>query len=552
MGRRNKIPQRGSNWWTVADWQVVASEWRDQYLRSRAKGSELEASRERYAVLYDTAPVGYATMDGNGCIREINLTGARILGRTRKTLLGGTLLALVFRADQRRFLSYLARLRKRPCSLTAEFCFQRPNNPALLSLVSESTLDSSGPRTTIQTVFSDVTEQRRIELELNESRAELAAITASAMDAIVSITEDQKIVHFNAAAELMFCRPAARAVGQSFNTFIPERFRDATQTLLENFAHGSIVIRHLGTFDEIWGRRGDGEEFPIEASLSQTEVRGQKRLTLVMRDISERKQAEQEIRRLNEELERRVQDRTAQLEATNRELQGEVAQRRHLQHQLLEISEREQRRIGQDLHDGLGQQLTGMMLLNDALLKELAQNSRPESAQATRISALLAEARVQVQQLARGLHPVPAAPEGLTTALSQLAQSVSSLHNIECQFECAQPVSIYDTLAATHLFRIAQEAVHNAIRHGHSKRIRLVLTQQNGSIALTVQDDGAGISQKAAATGGLGLQIMKSRCEAIGASLALSALPSHGTRLECRLPVIQRAACNTEGAICKM
>lgn len=537
-----------------ADSHTNKAEWRDEYYRLLTVEADLEASRERYVTLYDSAPVGYATLDQHGCIREINLTGARILGRKRPTLLGMPLLALLVKDEQRKFLSYLSQLRMAARSLTAELHFRRSNKSlALLSLLSESTLMDDGEGATIRTVFSDVTEQQRTELELNESRAELAAITASAMDAIVSMTEDQRIVHFNAAAELMFCCPASQGAGQRFDSFVPERFREATVKLLKNFAHGSIVIRHLGSFDEIWGRRRNGEEFPIEASLSQTEVNGQKRLTLVMRDITERKQAEQEIRRLNEQLEQRVQDRTSQLETANRQLQREVGERRHLQHQLLEISEREQRRIGQDLHDGLGQQLTGLMLLNDVLLKELAQNARPESAQATRISALLAEARLQVQQLARGLHPVPATPEGLATALGQLAQRVSSLHHIECHFECSQSVLVYDNLAASHLFRIAQEAVHNAIRHGHSKRIRVALLRQNGSIALTVQDDGTGISHKAPGTGsgGLGLQIMKSRCEAIGASLALSPLRPHGTRLECLLPITQRTSCNTEGAICK-
>jgi PAS domain S-box-containing protein len=504
--------------------------------------AELEASRERFADLYDSAPVGYASLDHNGCIRGINLTGARILGRSRDLLVGFTVAALVSTRDRLKFLNHLTLLRKRPAFLTAEFHFGLPDKrQALLSLVSESTVNPYG-QASIRTVFSDVTEQRGMELELNESRAELAAITASALDSIVSLDADLRIVHFNASAEEMFSCPGARAIGQPMTRFVPERFRDGIEKLLRNFAHGSILSRRFGALDEIWGWRGNGKEFPIEASLSQTEVRGQKLLILVMRDITERKRAEEEILRLNNELEERVRERTGQLERTNGKLQREVAERRQLQRQMLEITEREQRRIGQDLHDGIGQQLTGLMLLSDALLKKLAKRAVTENKDVQRITELLAEARVQVHQLSRGLHPVPATAHGLMTALGQLAQSVSGLHDIDCRFHCPQSILLEDNLMATHLFRIAQEAIHNAVRHGRAKRIRLALIEASGSVRLTVRDYGCGISQAGGKSRGLGLQIMKSRCEAIGASLMLYAVRPHGTRLECRLPISQPLA----------
>jgi PAS domain S-box-containing protein len=507
---------------------------------------ELEASRERFANLYDSAPVGYATLDHNGCIREINLTGARILGRRRELLVGYTLAPLVSYSDRLKFLNYLSRLRKNPASFTAEIHFALPDKrQALLNLVSESTINASG-KAAIRTIFSDVTEKRRTELELNESRTELAAITASVMDSIVSLDAGLRIVHFNASAEAMFCCPAGRALGEPMTRFVPERFRDGIERLLRNFAQGNILLRHFGALDEIWGCTGNGQEFRIEASLSQTEVRGQKLLILVMRDITERKLAEEEILRLNNQLEGRVRERTAQLQKTNSELQSEVAERRQLQRQMLEITEREQRRIGQDLHDGIGQQLTGLMLLSDALSKKLAKRSVAENKDVQRIVELLAEARVQVHQLSRGLHPVPATAHGLMTALGHLAQSVSGLHEVDCRFYCPRSVLLQDNLVATHLFRIAQEAIHNAVRHGRTKRIRLALTETNGSIHLTVKDYGCGISRGRRKSAGLGLQIMKSRCEAIGASLTLSPGRPHGTRLECRLPISQTPALHPE------
>jgi PAS domain S-box-containing protein len=514
-----------------------------EYMRWARVEAELEASHARYSALYDSAPVGYATLDRNGCIRDINLTGARILGRNHRSLVGGTLLSLVSRTDRHKFLGYLKLVRRGDGSITTEFHFQRPDKgEVLLQLVSDSSPATNGQPGAIRTVFSDVTEQRCIEIERNESRAELAAITASAMEAIISLGAERRIVQFNIAAEAMFCCPAHRAIGRPVWQLIPKRFHDATERLFRSFSQAGIPFRPMGVLDELWGLRSHGEEFRIEASLSQTEVSGEKRLTLMMRDITERKRNEEEIRRLNSELEQRVRDRTAQLEAANRELRREVAQRRYLEQQLLKVSEREQRRIGQDLHDGIGQQLTGLMLLNDARLKKLCRESRPDAIEARRMARLLAQARVQVHQLARGLHPVPATSNGLMTALGQLAQNVSSLHRVDCRFRCPREILVQDNVVATHLFRIAQEAIHNSIRHGRSKSIRLALSSANGSVRLTVRDDGQRFAPEMMGnSGGLGLQIMKSRCEAINASLNIRHARPQGMRVACVAPLAEPA-----------
>jgi PAS domain S-box-containing protein len=382
-------------------------------------------------------------------------------------------------------------------------------------------------------------EWRDQELALSESRAEMAAITASAMDAIISLAPDQYIVQFNTAAEEMFSCPAARAIGRPIREFIPESFPGANERFFDNLARGSLASWRNGNFRELRGRRRNGEQFSIEASISQTEVGGQNRVTLVMRDVTERKLAEEQILRLNAELEQRVHDRTARLEDANRELQREIGERRQLQQQLLQISEREQRRIGQDLHDGIGQQLTGVILLNSVLMRKLVVLEAAEVEDVRRMAELLAEARVQVHQLARGLQPVPANPNGLVTALGQLVSGLSALHNILCRFRCPRPVLVGDNLAATHLFRIAQEAVHNAVRHGRCKRILVLLTERNGVLRLIVQDDGRGLPQTGAgSSGGLGLQIMRSRAEAIGGAIRIDAARPHGTRVECRVQLV--------------
>jgi PAS domain S-box-containing protein len=529
---------------------VDASGWR--YAEPAAAGVETALQACRVRALYDSAPVGYVTLDRNGGIRNINLTGAKILVRLRRALVGSILLPIVAPYDRRKYLNYLSQLRQHSISLTTELHFLRKGGEdMLLQLVSESTVASDGEGDEIRTVFSDVTEQRRTEAELAESRAELAAITASAMDAIISLNADQRIVHFNSAAEKMFCCGAGDAIGQPLAKFIPRRFHAANEQLLERF-EASVVCWRPSVLEEIWGMRANGEEFPIEASISQTEVGGKTRLILTMRDITERKRAEQEIQQLNEQLEQRARDRTGQLETANLELHSEVLQRKHLQKQLLQISEREQQRIGQDLHDGIGQQLTGVMLLNDTLLKRLAQVSPAEAPDARRLSELVSEARVQLNQLARGLQPVPATPNGLMTALGNLAKRVSDLHCVDCRLRCPDAVLVDDNLVATHLFRIAQEAVHNAVRHSNCKRIVLKLIARDGSLRLSIQDDGSGLPRNNPNdSGGLGLHIMRSRCEAIGGQLMFRKVRPHGTRVECCVPMAARVADSDQDLVVK-
>lgn len=161
-----------------------------------------------------------------------------------------------------------------------------------------------------------------ISRRLRESRARLAGIIDSAMDAIISVDASQRIVVFNAAAERMFRCPAAEAIGSPLERFIPERFRPAHRAHIQAFSQTGVTARALGHLQPLVALRADGEEFPIEASISQTEAGGQKLFTVILRDISERRAAEERIRSLNLELEQRVADRTAELTAANRELES--------------------------------------------------------------------------------------------------------------------------------------------------------------------------------------------------------------------------------------
>jgi len=218
--------------------------------------------------------------------------------------------------------------------------------------------------------------------------------------------------------------------------------------------------------------------------------------------------------------------------ALSRGIALDVTERKQLEQEILEISGREQRRISQDLHDGLCQQLAGIEFRNSVLVQQLAQDQKAK-AEAVRIGALIRDVTSQARSLAKGLSPVSLEANGFMFALEDLASNVSKLFNISCRFKCPRPVLLADNTVTTHLYRIAQEAITNAVKHGRAKSIVVNLNSLADRATLTITDDGAGFSAGASATGGLGLRIMKYRTEMIGASLRIGPTHSKGTTVAC-------------------
>jgi PAS domain S-box-containing protein len=213
----------------------------------------------------------------------------------------------------------------------------------------------------------------------------------------------------------------------------------------------------------------------------------------------------------------------------------DITDRRQLEHQLLEISDREQARMGQDLHDGLCQKLVSIAFDNDSLEQKLAARELPET-QATRaIAALLDDVITEARALSRGLFPVQLETDGLGLALQQLAVNVSSRFKVDCDVDCPQPVPVRDNAAATHLYRIAQEAVNNAIKHGKVSSISIQLIVTGDQLRLTVSDDGVGIPLPLNSTG-MGLHIMEYRARNIGGTLNIERGKSGGTVVSCLAP----------------
>lgn len=264
-------------------------------------------------------------------------------------------------------------------------------------------------------------------------------------------------------------------------------------------------------------------------------------------DVSERKRAEQVIRQLNVELEKRVEERTMALQQANEKLREEAAMRRRLEEEILHISEHEKQRIGQDLHDDLGQQLAGIWLLSDLLKASLADQGFPEAESAEKITNLLKNALELTRSLARGLHPVAMQAGGLIAALDELSTRTSDMFRIHCRCNCPPSLEM-DNTTATHLYRIAQEAVTNAVKHGLATELDIELSTNPHSTVLSVKDQGQGIDGPDPKECGMGLRIMNYRADIIGGTLDIQRNHSGiGTSVICTIPTPKPATTPAHG-----
>jgi PAS domain S-box-containing protein len=215
----------------------------------------------------------------------------------------------------------------------------------------------------------------------------------------------------------------------------------------------------------------------------------------------------------------------------------DITERKRLEKAILEISAEEQRRIGQDLHDGLGQHLTGIAFMSKVQEQKLAEKGLAEAAEAARIVSLVNEAITRTRELAHGLHPVISDARGLMSALKRWAGEVEEVFKISCCFWMDEPVLINDASVSTHLYRIAQEAVNNGIKHGQAKNILISLIPGNDYGTLRIENDGSNLPQPSGSGSGMGMQIMNYRARMIGGSLKVESGKHRGVTVTCLFPL---------------
>ena len=374
-----------------------------------------------------------------------------------------------------------------------------PHAPAGSRVILDSTIGIGfGPRISDIPANNGMKENKKLsgakrlarsESAVRDQEERLRAILETAVEGIITIDERGNIESFNPASEAIFGYRAVEVIGKNVKVLMSTPHREQHDGYIECYKHtGHAKIIGIGR--ETFARKKDGTLFPIDLSVSEVKLSDRRIFTGFIRDITERKRLEKEI---------------------------------------LEISEREQRRIGQDLHDGLCQHLAGIEMLSQVLAQKLTAKSKDGSGRATEIAKAVREGISQTRLLARGLSPVTLESEGLMSALAELALSTGKLFHVRCRFDCPEVVKFNDHAAATHLFRIAQEAVSNAIKHGKAKNIFIQLREDPGQLHLRVSDDGRGFPEKFSGGAGMGLRIMQTRIGMVGGTLTIERQPAGGT-----------------------
>lgn len=263
----------------------------------------------------------------------------------------------------------------------------------------------------------------------------------------------------------------------------------------------------------------------VERELREAEVR------------QARRKSEADLLRAHEELEVRVEQRTADLRAANLQLENVIEQRKRLENELLEIAENERRRIGFDLHDDLGQKLTGVSMMLKGLEQRLRAEQHPCVPEACKIQTLIDEIIHHMHNLARQISSLDIKGDDLPTVLRGLAGNVKKMFEIPCVFDTRGTLPQLQPTATIQLYKIAQEAVSNAIKHGKATQVSIGLSRHEEQLIMTVKNDGLPFVQPAAANTRMGLRIMNYRANTIGARLEIKSLNKSGTIVTCTLPV---------------
>ena len=349
---------------------------------------------------------------------------------------------------------------------------------------------------------------------LSESEARLAAVVESAMDGILTIDEQHRIVHFNRAAEAMFRCRRQDVLGSPLDRFIPARFRGAHRGHIERFGRTGVTSRKMGDISVLWGLRADGEEFPIEASISQAREGGRLFFTVILRDMTRRKQYEDQLRQQQAEL---------------RELSARV----------LEAREEEKTTIARELHDELGQILTALKIDIAWVRERLPAEDEALHARVAQMNALLDRTVGSVRRISADLRPLMLDDLGLQDAVSWLVDDFAKRANVNCELEMPGDGALADVdrSVAIALYRVLQESLTNVARHAQARHAWVVLGVGGSMLQLEVEDDGRGIDDAdLARPRSLGLKGMRERVRYLGGIVEIGRAPRGGTRVFVRIP----------------
>jgi len=353
----------------------------------------------------------------------------------------------------------------------------------------------------------------RGEALLARSEARLRGILDSAMDAIITVDESQRVVLFNNAAERMFGRPRADALGATLESFIPERFRQAHAGHVRRFGETGVTSRRMGgALRIVTGLRRNGEEFPIDASISQITDGGARLYTVILRDVTARIEAEEALRRSRDELQ-------------------QLGAAAHM------TREQEKSRIARELHDELGQLLT-MLQMDVAWCKE-KQPARNEAfaAKLDRMEALLKSTIAATRRIAADLRPLMLDDLGLVPSIEWLVENFAQRTGIACELTVAERDLDLPQEQASAIFRIVQESLTNIAKHAQASHADITVEEEGGLLVVRIEDNGVGFATHAPRKPqSFGLFGLRERASLLGGDATVTSAPGKGTVVEVRIP----------------
>jgi PAS domain S-box-containing protein len=371
-----------------------------------------------------------------------------------------------------------------------------------------------------------MTDERRTLEDSSERSALGEEIIRSAKDAVIAVDERQNIVLFNPAAELIFRCTAREVIGKPLERFIPQRARAVHRQHLADYGQRHDAVRVMGSDRVITGLRADGEEFPVDATISQIDLHGVRRNVVVLRDVTERVRMQRELR-LSLESQKRVE---AQLRESRDSL-------RELSAALQSIREEEKTRIARELHDELGQMLTALKMEAAAIASDLSPQQTDLVKRAQGMKQLIDQTVASVRRISADMRPVMLDNLGLAPTLEWLTNDIASRAGLTIDLVMPEGDLGASGDAATAIFRIVQEALTNVVRHAQATTVGVEVARAGGDVRVRVSDDGRGMSdadqRKARSFGLLG---MRERAYVLGGGFNIRSERGEGTTVEATIP----------------
>jgi PAS domain S-box-containing protein len=494
----------------------------------------LRESEARFRALVSQSAAGICRTDLNGKLTFVNRKTCEMLGYAESELLGRTIRELTLPEDLRDQREVFEQVRAEGKSFQIEKRLVRKDKSLIWVSISASPIrDETGKLQSAVAVILDISERKRAEKSLRQTEERFRLLVSGAKEyAMFLIDPKNRITFWSSGAERVFGWTAEEAIGKQGSLVFTPQDRSRGEVEKEM----AIAIRDGRAPDRRWHLRKDGSRVWIDGvmhRLDDERTGGIRGFAKIARDATDRRRAEDELRHARDQLEQRVLERSADLMATNNELERTIRQREQLERELLDISERERRRIGQDLHDVVCQELTATALF----LKSTGNRvTNREAAKTLSEAAMIVNRNVAVaRELARGFQPIFAGASALVSALRGLCKKANEVPHIHCSLKLPRAIRIHDETLALNLFRVAQEAVRNAVNHSGGTEIIICIERERDFVRLVVEDNGQGFTPRKRSKG-LGLHIMRYRTNALGGTLQIDSRAKRGTRIVCEVP----------------